>query len=523
MRAPVWLALILLPLAHSADPPEVSIRSGVYSPPPTISAQSNLVESSVTVYDARGHATGGFTAADFTLFDNGKPQPITVFSELRSSTDRSPAAAAASAESPQVRNVALWFDDVHLSRAGLPVYRAAAEKLINHLQPGERLGIFTSSGSPTVDFTTDSAALLAALPQIKPQDNPGNRAMSVCPTMTPYAAYVIAEHIDEGEKRAAIAEVLGCRMCGGDPICAEGLVMDTAAAIWDSARHFSTGSLDVLKILVAHLAKQDGTRVLVTVSAGFIDDAGMKPEIKGILDAASRAHVTLNSLAVESSMGYRQLLMINTMSDAAAATGGRVIKNTNDLDVGLNTLATAPEVSYQLGFQAGEPDGKYHELKVALVNRGGFKIDSRPGYFATRAAPTVQQRIDNAVRSNAVLHDVPATVRIVPRIEPGGAYTVKVTIDIDAKHLRFATQASLHLQLITIVTTIEDAQGNFITGRQAVMDLRVKARTLASMQASGIHAVESFSLPKGAYEVREVVREVVQDRMAAWNTTLQLR
>ena len=71
------------------------------------------------------------------------------------------------------------------------------------------------------------------------------------------------------------------------------------------------------------------------------------------MDEAARSRVTINSLAVESSMSYRQLVMINTMTDAAAATGGRGIKNTNDLDAALRTsLATAPEVSYQLGFQA---------------------------------------------------------------------------------------------------------------------------------------------------------------------------
>src|SRR5580658_10230215 len=84
MRAPLWLAFTLIPLAHSADPAEVTIRSGAWSPrPPAISAESNLVESAVTVYDPQGRPSGGLTAADFVISDNGKPQPVTFFSELR--------------------------------------------------------------------------------------------------------------------------------------------------------------------------------------------------------------------------------------------------------------------------------------------------------------------------------------------------------------------------------------------------------------------------------------------------------
>ncbi len=62
-----------------------------------------------------------------------------------------------------------------------------------------------------------------------------------------------------------------------------------------------------------------------------------------------------------------------------------------------------------------------------------------------------------------------------------------------------------------------------MAGKQAVMDLRVKSATLASMQATGIHAVESFALPKGAYRVRAVVREMVQERLGALNSTFYLR
>ena len=444
MRAPLWLAFALIPVAHSADPGEVSIRSGAWSPrPPAISANSNLVESAVTVYDSQGRPTGGLKAADFVMSDNGKPQPITFFSELRN-----PVASTGSSSdtnlppaSHQTRSVALFFDDLHLSTEGLQRSKRAAENLIaSGLQPGERMGIFTDSGTVTVDFTSDAATLLAALPRIKSHTDPADLVTTICPSLTPYTAFLIAQHLELQVRERAVAEVMSTRCDGVSHTIAEGKVQDYAESLWENSRHRSTSALDVLKVVVAHLAKQNGSRILILLSEGFVDDDRMRSQKSAIFDDALRSRVVINSLATQGlsqeGLSYRQLILTNTMADAAAATGGWLIRNNNDLNGALNGLASTPEESYLVGFQAGDPDGKYHTLKLRLFGHNGYKVESRPGYFAAvpvRKPDTVQQRIDNAVLSDISIQDVPASVRIVPT---GQKFQVRV--DIDAKRLKFA-------------------------------------------------------------------------------------
>ena len=113
-------------------------------------------------------------------------------------------------------------------------------------------------------------------------------------------------------------------------------------------------------------------------------------------------------------------------------------------------------------------------------------------------------------------------MRITPLMKNGG-YQVSVAVDVDAKHIKFAPDGGISLQQLMFVTAILDGEGNFVTGKQAVMDLRVKPATLASMQTTGIHAVETFYLAKGTYLVREVVRELVQNQLAASTTPLNLQ
>jgi VWFA-related protein len=108
---------------------EVRIRSGPYAfPQTTISVQANLVESGVTVRDGHGVPVGGFTAGDFEIFDNGKPQEITFFSVQASNrttgaqaaqTAGAPAGASGPAAQapPATRSLALFFDDTHASIA----------------------------------------------------------------------------------------------------------------------------------------------------------------------------------------------------------------------------------------------------------------------------------------------------------------------------------------------------------------------------------------------------------------------
>src|ERR1017187_4383054 len=51
---------------------------------PTLKVQSNLVAVSAIVRDAAGKPVSGLTRADFLLKQDGKPQPITYFSQVSS-------------------------------------------------------------------------------------------------------------------------------------------------------------------------------------------------------------------------------------------------------------------------------------------------------------------------------------------------------------------------------------------------------------------------------------------------------
>ena len=67
----------------------------------------------------------------------------------------------------------------------------------------------------------------------------------------------------------------------------------------------------------------------------------------------------------------------------AEATGGRILRNTNDLASGLERIADESSVYYRLGYQPEKaPDGQWRKLKVE-VRRRKVEARARRGYYAS--------------------------------------------------------------------------------------------------------------------------------------------
>src|ERR1039458_59194 len=98
------------------------------------------------------------------------------------SSDRSAAA--------RPRYVALLFDDVHTRHADMSHARVAAERFVGEaLQPGDRVAIFTTSGTRAVCFARAAAMLAGAIKTLSAHPRMSEDGVAACPRITPYQAY----------------------------------------------------------------------------------------------------------------------------------------------------------------------------------------------------------------------------------------------------------------------------------------------------------------------------------------------
>jgi VWFA-related protein len=546
-RLLVSICCALLP-ARAQLPAEVRIRSGAWFPPSlVISTNVNLVELVATVRDRCGHLTGGLHATDFEVLDNNHTREITFFSEQKAqpasvqvpaAVAKPSAAASPQAPPPEQRSIALFFDDAHASMIGVRMSAEAAAKLVaNNLPPGDLVGIFTSSGALSVDFTSDHKFLLAALRRLQPHPPEGVHATTMCPTLGPSEAYIIVRHLDPAIEDAAVDEAVGCNCLQQPPdqsciFDQRGVVQRAAQSVWQQYEYQSTTSLDALLIVIRHLAAAPGKRMLILMSPGF-PTGGMEQRTSALTDAALRANITISAinsegLVTDRTEARKLFVLADFMAAASKSTGGQYLHDTNDWDDGLRAVMAMPEVSYVLGFSPpGNPDGKYHLLKTRIRGNQGYRVESRPGYYAAATASkreTAQQRIDRAAMSGAEIEDFPVTLHVRQDLTNGGQATLHVTIAVEAGGLRFPKKEGRRVQELTFLTVLEDAEGNFVAGKQSVMDLALTPARLAEMQKKGIRATTSFSVARrGSYRVREVVRELAQDHIWASAAPIEIR
>lgn len=537
-------ALVLA--AHAVDPGEVRIRSGPWQPPATrISVDTRLVEIAVTVRDSAGKLLQGLEQSDFEVTDAGKAAPITYFSARVPSGEKAVAKRPGSAPheaSAAPRSIAMFFDDEHADPFGINRAKVAAEKLVRSgLQPADRVAIYTSSGTVSQEFTGDQTGLIEALGRLRSHRRLDS--IGVCPTLTPYQVYGIQRQADVMAKSVAVRDAIACNCSGDDPDCPRrqvGVVDSAAQIAWNQIEVDSGAALDALGNSLRQVAAAPGARVLLMMSQGFLT-AGMEQRYDALVTAALRARVVVNALDAgglisvspetlndrdgaryewaQRSLNARQHTITTLMADLAPATGGQFVQNNNDFDTAMDRLAHVPEASYILGISPkAEADGKYHTLKVRL-KKSGFQVDSRAGYYATPPPKKVesgQEAIDRILSSKESRSDFPSTVSVASTLRGDNQLALSINTSVDARALTFLSEAGRHKQQLTFVAVLEDTLGGFVAGKEAVMDMELTDATLADLQAHGIRTSLSFTVPKGSYVVRSLVREATAGKL---NTT----
>jgi hypothetical protein len=222
------------------------------------------------------------------------------------------------------------------------------------------------------------------------------------------------------------------------------------------------------------------------------------------------------------------------MSDFAQATGGLFFHNNNDLPFGFRQLGSIPEVSYVLGFHRGDAavtDGKYHRLKVGLVDTKPYLIQARPGYFPSPPAPAVKpvalsarEKLDREVTSDTTLGDIPATVAFrLDSAQQAGMITVKAQIHVAIDNLQFPIRDDRRAQQLKLVAALLDANGNIVAAKEGTMDFALTDATYARLFTTGINAGLNLDVPPGRYRLRAVVQEAVDGKMAGTSLEVEAR
>jgi VWFA-related protein len=416
-----------------------------------------------------------------------------------------------------------------------------------------------------VDFTDDRVKLHEALLRLMARPTMGPPG-SECPDLTYYTADLIQNKNDATALQAAAAEVLAS--CDPPPPgpqtaatiqqaeqVAESVSRATALHILTLGERDTRLAFTVLEAAIRRLAAAPGDRNLIFVSAGFFLTDDLRQEETDIMDRAIRANVRISSLnarglytvipggdaSVRGSAGGPGVMNLKAqyqsqsaiaeegiMEELADATGGRYFHNSNDLKAGFAQIAAAPEFVYVLGFspQNLKLDGAYHALKVTLKMPRGLDLQARRGYYAPKHLPNPEEdakrEIQEALFSRDELQDIPLELHLQFFKSSDVAAKIAVLARVSVKNLRFRKADGRNNDNLTILSGVFDRNGNYITGMQKVVEMRLQDATLERVLNTGVTVKTNFDVAPGSYVIRLVVRDSEGQTMAARNGVVEI-
>ncbi|HUP03963.1 MAG TPA: VWA domain-containing protein [Bryobacteraceae bacterium] len=521
--------------------------------------------------------------SDFSVEEFGEPHsPAPAASAPKTATPTS----AAAPPMPE-RFVALFFDDLNMDPPDLANAREAALRYIqNSMRPSERIAILSASGLTALDFTADRERLRQALLALHLQEAVVQNGVD-CPPMTVYEADLIANSNDSVALGTAVADYLACSNSSSSAAEAAYPVFQIARMQANLADRNIRRELTSLDGLLRKMSGMAGQRVIVMASSGFhMLDERRQDELE-ILERAIRSGVVVNTLDArglfasipgghaserstpntaglemrgfiggagtyssgagggkatgnssvsqygastaiirDSYVRQEALAKRAILAEVASATGGQFFENSNSLDAGMARLAATPEYLYVLGFSPRDikSDGKFHSLKVSLLESRGLAVEARKGYWAPLVSTDPRQppkQIEEAVFSRGEVSDIPVDVQTRIAKTSADKATLSVAAKVDLGKVSFRKEQGRNKGDLTVVTGVFDNNGNYVSGVQKVFNLRLRDETLHS--GPGLTVRNTFELPPGVYLVRLVVRDSASQTVSSKNTTVEIR
>ncbi|MEO5924264.1 MAG: VWA domain-containing protein [Bryobacteraceae bacterium] len=527
-------------------PPELVVTSRDYVPPSAVlRVDGRLVEIPVVVRDRAGNVVTDLKKGDFEVREEGHKRALTSFSIEKAPVvvPRDVAieeSVAQTVVSQDTSSVVLLFDDLNASVADM----LDAQKAVSQYLKLERRTIAISSvrSGMLSPFTQDRDVLLKAVAGVRahPQVIPP----TMCPTFTPYLAYVVANRMDQVAFEAKVTELYSCdpRYMGQavprgrvDPQSAPGLkVIAIARELWEETSADSKSTLQAIRLAIQQLSARRGRRTLVMVSSGLFAGTLLQQQ-QAVITEAVRSSVVIDGLDAkglstgdtggasttlpDSTALYAQTSAtraLDSKNDAlvnlAASTGGTMVQRRNDLDQGLRELTSTPQVTYVLGFAPEKLDGEFHKIEVKVTGRKQVGVQARLGYVAEKAVDAAPERdIDRAVFTTEQKVEFPVGVGISSEADA----KLQATFEIDLRRAGLIAKGGVRRQRVEFVVALLDKNGGFVAGKAASMEFALTEKTFAQVGDRPVQATLHLQAAPGEYRLRVLVQEANGSKMSA--------
>jgi len=518
---------------------------------PALRVSTHLVQLNVIVNDKHGNPITGLVQQDFSVFDNGKPQEIRIFSAETNlpSAPRITLPADTYTNRPEEKTgvpasvTVLLLDALNTEAADQTLASKQVVRLLQEIQPQEYVALYWLGNGLRIlhDFTTDASALRQVLAAY---DGKSSRELDNSQLADPSLNTTNpSTPPGQGYERQAFRLTFDQRVAN------------------QSIRDRGRATVAALVAIANHLGTRAGRKNLVWVSSSFPINLGRNQfdinwtsdtgdDFAGDLGRAARAltdadiavyPVDARGLAGTDTTATGDDLgdhvpdptnpdthvptraapeTFDTMNLLAERTGGRAFYGTNDIASAIRHAMNDARVTYALGYYPASVkwDGSFHEIKVRVAAPGA-QVRTRTGYFALPDVPVPQPKKDQTLIRQLAASWLPATgiglhVRTQTTKDSGNP-SLTAEVDLDLHDVQMQQKEGRWTGTVQSVFLQLDNAGHVLQADDRTFHPDFDAATFKRALQSGISDSRQVRIVPNATQLCIVIRDVASTKMGS--------
>lgn len=499
----------------------------------------NVIEVPVSVVDSSGNPVHGLTAANFEVYDGGKKQTITSFDKIDFGSTENATSAISPLNPAARRSFLLLFDLGYSQPKSLVRAQEAARNFVKTaVQPRDLVGVGTLDNDHgfrlQTAFTTDRELVDSVIAD--PSGFHGNDPLQI-------ANKTFVADLTNGDSLKTPQQVSGNATVSMSELAERQQQLTRSNEQYMKAR--VEKQVDYLGQLAKTLRAVPGRKQVILLSEGFDakylqgrdvrDIAGATRDTNSVtsgqywnvdsdarygsssalslLDRMAQAFrasdVVLHAIDIQGVRVQNDESGSNFNSNAglftiSRPTGGEVFQNSNDLKNNFARMLRQQEVVYVLAFQGQWGNsGKYHDLRVKLVNAGG-RLNYRNGYYENGGETAAERVLTTA---EIIVNDIPQDdvhVAAFAAPFPGGNGNAQVPIILDINGADLLKEAHGNMAAAEVFVYAFDDEG--VVRDRLYQRLTFDIRKVGDRLKTGVRYYGTLILPPGSYAIKSLVR-----------------
>jgi len=503
-----------------------------------LKVNGELVLTNVVARDAKtGEVVRGLKQSDFSVYENGKQQPISTFdfesvemaTPLREATVSGLAAgtsskAVAVARPEDLRNhrlIVMFFDLTSMQPEDLDRSVEAARDFLNKkMQPADLVALVSLGDTLKVDqdFTADKTALAREVGAYNGTEGQGFAEGATANTNQTEDTTGYTPDESEYNDLNTDRELYALRA-----------ISKSLEKIGEkkSLLYFSGGiSRDGIENQ-ASLRAAINSAVRANLAIYSVDTRGLQA-VSPLGDASTgslRGSGAYNGAALTNNMNAN-FASQEVMATLSTDTGGKAFFDSNDFAPAFAQVQKDTSAYYAIGFHSTNParDGRYRKLSIK-INRPGIKLEYRPGYYAPSDFKHSGKEDRERDLEEQLSSDLPSTDMSIYmdalyfRLDEN-RYFVPVSLVVPGSQIPFVKGGDKDKATLDIIGTVIDEVKRPIGRARETVKLNLDSSIGARQK--NIQYTTSFNLPPGKYHLKFVVRENQTGRMGSFDAEIVL-